>query len=247
VLAGIVLDSLEQFVPVETPEQLELQLELAGVGSRFLAFVVDLLWQLVVIVVLIALGVALIPSARRLEDLEVGSGKFQLPLLWIAIATTALFVVNFGYFVIFELLWRGQTPGKRSVGIRVVREGGFPLDATASLLRNFLRSLDSLPAFYLVGVVAAFLSPSGQRLGDLVARTLVVREPRRDGGLRLPAHRDSDAEIAADFLARRLRFPHAADASRLAHELALAAAARRGLPPPEDPEAFLQSLVRELH
>jgi uncharacterized RDD family membrane protein YckC len=241
------VESLEQFVSVETPEQLELQLELAGIGSRFLAYLVDLLWQGVLILAVVASAFALIPAARGFEDVGLGSDKLHLPLLWVAIATASIFFINFGYFVVFELLWRGQTPGKRSVGIRVVREGGFPLDATASLLRNFLRSLDSLPLFYLVGVAAAFLSPSGQRIGDLVAGTLVVREPRPGGGLRAPTARDSDPEIAADFLARRLRFPHAADATRLARELAAAAAARRGLPPPGDPEAFLQSLVRELH
>jgi len=240
------VETLEQFVPVETPEQLELQLELAGVGSRFIAYLVDLLWQLVIVLAVIALGFSLISAARSFDGMELASGRFQLPLLWIAIVTTALFIVNFGYFVIFDLLWRGQSPGKRSVGIRVVREGGFPLDGTASLIRNLLRMRDGLHGLYLVGVVAMFLSPTGQHIGDLAARTLVVRETRRAGGLRPPTARDSDPEIAADFLARRLRLPSPADATRLARELAQNAAKRRGLPPPADPEAFLQSLVSEL-
>jgi uncharacterized RDD family membrane protein YckC len=93
-----------------------------------------------------------------------------------AIVSLVLFTVNFFYFAAFETLWKGQTPGKRKLRLRVVRDGGHPIDGRSALVRNFLRTVDILPTFYLVGIVALFLSRDGKRVGDLAAGTLVVRE-----------------------------------------------------------------------
>ncbi len=86
------------------------------------------------------------------------------------------FVLYFGYYAIFEIWWNGQTPGKRKVGIRVIKDDGRPLTPAESIGRNLMRIVDWLPFFYGVGIVSAFLTKGNKRLGDLVAGSLVVRE-----------------------------------------------------------------------
>jgi len=88
----------------------------------------------------------------------------------------SLFLVFEGYFVAFEALWNGQTPGKRAVGLRVVREGGFPLDFRGAVIRNLLRIVDFLPSGYLVGVCMILFHAESRRVGDIAAGTLVIRE-----------------------------------------------------------------------
>ncbi len=100
-----------------------------------------------------------------------------LPSVWLLAAASAVFfLVFFGYFAIFEILWNGQTPGKRAIGIRVVKDSGRPLTAAESIGRNLMRIVDQLPGFYAIGIVAAVLNSRNKRLGDLVAGSMVVRE-----------------------------------------------------------------------
>jgi uncharacterized RDD family membrane protein YckC len=87
-------------------------------------------------------------------------------------------MIFFGYFVLFEAFWNGQTPGKKLLGIRVVRDGGYPLDFMASLIRNLIRIGELGLGFYAISVVVAVLSPENKRVGDLAAGTIVVRESR---------------------------------------------------------------------
>jgi uncharacterized RDD family membrane protein YckC len=144
-----------------------LDFPVAGIGSRFLAIAIDTLIQTgVAIAGLIA--VALLP---RLFSV------FQIPQVWvIAIAAFAGFVLFYGYFAIFEIVWNGQTPGKRIIHIRVIKDSGRPLTAAESIGRNLLRIVDQLPGFYALGMIVALLNPRNKRLGDLVAGSLVVRE-----------------------------------------------------------------------
>ena len=95
-----------------------------------------------------------------------------------------LFLLTYGYFAAFEALWNGQTPGKRSIGLRVISVSGRPVTAIDSILRNLLRIVDSIPGIYAVGLVSVFLTARNQRLGDLVAGTVVVHEQplQRRGG-----------------------------------------------------------------
>lgn len=182
-------DFLEDFevVTVETPENLELRLPLAGFGPRFLAQLVDSailgLVSLIVIVAAIASAAVIIPN----------SGEAEALLMPIVVMILLLIVVNVGYFMLFEWLWNGQTVGKRLCGIRVVRRGGLPLTIREVLLRNLLRMVDNLPTNGFVGLVSFFASRYQQRLGDLVADTVVVREfssrapyPWLGGGARNP-------------------------------------------------------------
>ena len=97
--------------------------------------------------------------------------------LWLlALLALLLFALTFGYFACFEVFWNGQTPGKRMIGIRVVKDSGRPLTAAETIGRNLLRILDQLPAFYAVGVVVALTNAQNKRLGDFIAGSLVVRE-----------------------------------------------------------------------
>jgi uncharacterized RDD family membrane protein YckC len=153
---------------IETPEQTPLEFAIAGVGSRFLAMTIDTLIQVVVGIV-IGVGGGLLLSA-----LNLGNG---LSSLWIVALMILFFLVLFyGYFAIFEAIWNGQTPGKRRMGIRVIKDSGRPITPAESVARNLLRLVDQLPTFYAVGVVSIALSKQNKRLGDFVAGTIVVRE-----------------------------------------------------------------------
>src|SRR5579863_385706 len=148
---------------IETPEQLRLDFAVAGIGSRFLALAIDTLIQIAIMIAsLIVIGVL---------------GLRWQPSVWvIASASAGFFLLFYGYFAFFEILWNGQTPGKRAIGIRVVKDSGRPLTAAESIGRNLLRTVDQLPAFYAVGMASALLTSGNKRLGDLVAGSMVVRE-----------------------------------------------------------------------
>jgi uncharacterized RDD family membrane protein YckC len=147
---------------IATPEGVSLEVPLAGLGSRFVALLVDLLLQSVGFALLIAVLVA------------AGSGGYAAA----AILAVAVFAIIFVYPLAFELWAGGRTPGKRWSNLRVVCDDGSPVTFRASALRNVLRLVDILPGLYLVGTIAIFATRNNQRLGDLAAGTLVVREPR---------------------------------------------------------------------
>lgn len=155
---------------VVTPEHVEVHFELAGIGSRFLAVLLDHLLQALVFIVL---GIAFFGLGIFSLDTGLTSGAFSM---WVfAIFIIIIFVVTYGYFLFFELTKNGQTPGKKAVGIRVIRDTGHPLDFRSALLRNIMRIVDSLPSMYGVGVISIFASPQYRRVGDYVAGTLVVK------------------------------------------------------------------------
>ncbi len=157
---------LEEFLQIETPENVAFDYEVAGVGSRFLAAVVD---TLLLLVLLLAVNLAL-----RLV-LIVGEWLPALSEEWVvAIFGLVSFAFFWGYYIFFELIWNGQSPGKRWVGLRVIRTEGTPISLTESLIRNLVRLVDFMPALYGAGVVTMFLNRQARRLGDLAAGTLVV-------------------------------------------------------------------------
>nr|AEQ20308.1 RDD domain-containing protein [uncultured bacterium CSLG10] len=154
---------------IETPEQMSLDLPMAGIGSRFLAMAVDTLIQIGIgLVALIAVG--FLGFAGALSGI-------QQPSVWlVAGLVIVFFLLMYGYFAFFEIIWNGQTPGKRVAGIRVVKESGRPLTAAETIGRNLLRIVDELPAFYAVGVLVALLNSKNKRIGDFIAGSIVVRE-----------------------------------------------------------------------
>jgi uncharacterized RDD family membrane protein YckC len=231
---------------IETPENVEIMLPLAGIGSRFLAYLVDLAWQSVVL--LAALVIVIVNFAgKRIPFDKNPDGTFAIPWVAVAVFDAAVFVVNFFYFAAFEALWRGQTPGKRVCRLRVVRDGGRALDGRGALIRNLVRSVDFLPSFYVVGVIAIFLGRQGKRIGDYAAGTMVVQEARATdlGGAHARAGlRDAESALIGEFLARRGGLSPASRAE-VARQLADRLAERHSAPRPNDPEAFLERLARD--
>ena len=164
------LSSLSQTIDVETPELVVFSYTIAGLGSRGLAAIIDsLICIATIIAIMIGLAVA---SPRRAPGAP--GGVFDA---WaMAIFVLAVFCVLWGYYVLFEGLADGQTPGKRLLRLRVVRDGGYSITFGASAVRNLVRLADFLPMGYAIGTVSVMFSKSGKRLGDFVAGTIVVRE-----------------------------------------------------------------------
>jgi len=230
-----------------TPEGVAFSYEVAGIGSRFAAMVVDTLLQggLLMLLTLGGGGVLNLlntsfPALARASPWAMGG------------MILAAFLVVWGYFPFFEILWNGQTPGKRVMGLRVLRENGTPIGVWEALLRNLLRLVDLLPLLppYGVGMTVMFLSPWAKRLGDYAAGTVVVREVRYrledaptplEGGevstqadLPLPPDafrrlRPEEVEMVRLFLKRRDQLTPEARA-QLAHRLALSLQERLALP-----------------
>lgn len=162
-----------QKLTIDTPEQTALEYPIAGLGSRFIAILADTAIQLVlaffVIIVASIVGIGLAVFG--------GLG----PQWIVAIVVVLLFLLNSGYFALFEIFWNGQTPGKRYVQVRVIKDDGRPIGAYEAIVRNALRLVDILPAMYGVGLVSIFLSGQSKRLGDFVAGTVVVHEKTLEG------------------------------------------------------------------
>jgi uncharacterized RDD family membrane protein YckC len=166
---------MQDFDLIETPENVELVRPLAGIGSRMIAGIIDNLLILGIDAVLLVLAIILTPySWSDMVDSTRGSGTWGL-----AVVILMFFVVYWGYFVAFEMLTNGRSPGKMHMRIRVVKEGGGPIRFTDIAIRNLLRAVDSL-GFYAVAGVCMFATRKAQRLGDLAAGTVVLSEQVRD-------------------------------------------------------------------
>ena len=166
---------MERTVTVRTPESIAFSYELAGLGSRFLALAIDMLIQIAVLVVLAIVWTAAAERfAQMLESLRVRSHAPEA--VFISVALIVVFLILYGYFIAFEMWWNGQTPGKRAMGIRVVRDAGYPVDFSASVIRNLVRVVESILGFYVSSLVSMLLSRENKRIGDLAAATIVVRD-----------------------------------------------------------------------
>ena len=199
---------LTRRVAIETPESVVLELELAGLGSRFAAAVADMALLLLLLISAL-LALAFLGGSKGLGA-------------WAGAAIILVgFVILWGYFALCEGLMNGQTPGKKAVGLRVVMDTGHPVTFAAAVTRNLLRVVDSQPGFlYFVGSVFIFFNGQHRRLGDLVAGTMVIRDRPTDQRLALAVGVAVDASIMAEapelsdeefrlleqFLARREQF-----------------------------------------
>jgi uncharacterized RDD family membrane protein YckC len=208
--------AMDRNLEVRTPESIEFSYELAGLGSRFLAVFIDLLVQ---IGILVALVIGLTYAAARIPT---GHAVHSTPAearlaesIVIALLVFVVFMIFFGYFILFETFWNGQTPGKKLLGIRVVRDGGYPVDFGGALVRNVIRIVEAGLGFYAIAAICALASPENKRFGDMAAGTIVVREGRSGAPATLQAamaraDRGSGAYLTADernlingFLTRR--------------------------------------------
>lgn len=223
----------EDFLNIQTPENVVFGYEVAGIGSRFLAALVD---TLLIAAAEFVLFLALLFAFRGFFN----SSDFTIAPWIVAVAGLLSFAILWGYYIFFELYWNGQTPGKRWAGVRVIRTDGMPITLAESVIRNLVRLVDFLPASYGVGVVAMFINEQSRRLGDLAAGTVVVRErsavtldslakpglvhlhgfktPTAEESAAWPLERltERDVEMAEDFLRRRHDLP---DSYPLAHRL----------------------------
>lgn len=191
-----------------SPEGVRLDLPIAGPGLRILAYAIDLgLLVLLLAVLLIALIVILpagnfvdhffhtffhqVARAAREAARNANAGRPNpasfgaVEGLIIAVFLLAHFAVEFGYFIVWEMLANGRSLGKYIIGLRVVRRDGMPIDLRASIVRNLMRIVDMLPEYYVVGLISMVLSPSGERLGDHVAGTIVIRLDRPQAALEI--------------------------------------------------------------
>ena len=168
---------MSRTITVATPENIQVTYQVAGVASRFLASVVDLAIQIVLFLA-VSLTIQLATGQKGMEGV-------QLSAIVSALGIILLYLLILGYATFFEMLWGGRTPGKRLFGLRVIREGGYPINLMASVIRNILRIIDfgiiplagtALVLCGLPGLLCIFLSPQYKRIGDYAAGTLVILE-----------------------------------------------------------------------
>lgn len=244
---------------------------LAGIGSRFIAVLIDTLLWFAGLFVLVLLFSLLAPAIAAFNKI---SAQWAL-----AVVIFLVFLFNWGYFTLFEAFWNGRTPGKKIAKIRVIQRSGRPIGVFESMARNFIRYIDQVPFCYAVGVIAMFATKQHQRLGDLAAGTLVVQDreqeaplwgesgsrtftaasftPREAPGephmrVTLPAASvaklsATDLEVLEGFFARRLDMP--LDVRRkLAERIAASIVAKSSLEQPEgiSTETFLEAAARDL-
>ena len=257
---------------IDTPELVDIQLPLAGIGSRFIALLVDMLiWFAGFIVLAIVLAIFL-PGIEAFS---------KISEQWaVAAAIFMVFLLFWGYFTLFEAFWNGRTPGKRVARIRVIQRSGRAISLFESMARNLVRYVDMQPfPMYAVGVIAIFATRQHQRLGDLAAGTLVVRDRVQDAPLwgesgartfTAPAFArsaptpephtayslpttgiaklsSSDLEVLEGFFARRLDMS-LETRHMLAERIAAAIQAKSGIEPPAGAsvETFLEATARQL-
>lgn len=255
----------EDHIIIETPEHIQLQYELAGIGSRALALLFDTLVQVLITGAIIALVIWLV----NYFDIA------NLRGVAMAILTGTLgFLGLVGYFVISEMTMNGQSPGKRLAGLRVVRDDGTPITFLDSAIRNLIRVVDLLPFIYTVGMIAVFFSRRAKRLGDMAAGTIVVKErvyevaelatdnadlaaapttssplsPEVEGRLRSSLHllTNADFDAATHYLERRYELANEIR-TQLAAQVALPMIERMPTVSTNDfshPEVFLEAIVR---
>jgi uncharacterized RDD family membrane protein YckC len=235
---------------IDTPELIDLEYELAGLGSRFMALFVDCLLQ----------GVAILGVVIVLAMIGIVFNPFKESRTWaLSVIVLMFFLMQWGYFAFFEIFWNGQTPGKRQARIRVINETGRRASTYEAVARNLLRAVDSLPGMYLLGSMVMFFSPQNKRLGDYVAGTVVVhdREPEETDiffntnrediieAINYAALSTNDLRLLENFLQRRLDIPIDAR-RRAAHKLASHFRQKCGVPigSNTDDENLLEVLVR---
>ena len=184
----------EETLVIETPERVPLHFALASIGNRFLACAVDHIIQIVTI------GIMIIAFTIVANYSSFGDRLSNAPKWVYAVLIVVVFILIAGYFAMFEWLWRGQTPGKRWLKLRVIREDGRPITFFEAAVRNLLRDFDIMPIpFYSIGLISVFASSKDQRIGDMVAGTVVVREREAEA----PAFAQVFASPVSDAALRR--------------------------------------------
>jgi uncharacterized RDD family membrane protein YckC len=169
----------EETLIIETPERVPLAFALASIGNRFLAVLIDHFIQYMAILI-VAWAFLSWSGVSDMDDFERSELLAQMSKWTIAIMIIVVFLIFSGYFILFEWLWNGQTPGKRLMKLRVIREDGRPITLWEAVARNLLRIFDAIPGgfipIYSLGLISIFLSSRDQRFGDMFSGTVVIRE-----------------------------------------------------------------------
>ena len=203
----------EETLIIETPERVPLEFALASIGNRFLAVAIDHFIQYLSIFLIAWMAISLgnLGGPSGIGDPE--HFFSEMPKWTLAVMIVGIFVIFASYFILFEWLWNGQTPGKRLLKLRVIREDGRPLTLWEAIARNLLRIADAIPGFvfpvYSVGLITIFLSNRDQRLGDVFAGTVVIRE-RTDEA---PSFADTFSNPVSDTAFSRVQKPVNTDAN----------------------------------
>jgi uncharacterized RDD family membrane protein YckC len=248
-------EPLDTTTDIETPEHIRFRYRAAGPVRRGLAYMLDtLIRAFVMLLFVVFLSLGDVVSQGSLQGLSTG------------LVLVVLFGLEWGYFVLFETLWNGGTPGKKALKLRVVKEGGHPITFVDSVLRNLLRAADFLPpagnvGSYAVGVLVMASDQRFRRLGDLVAGTMVIVEERQDvaapvriypppspaelEGLPARPHLLSAEREALDLFVRRVGTLSPAREAELAEMVAPKLAHRFGVPY-ADPSRFLSVLYHRM-
>ena len=211
-MAAQIIETEETLI-IETPERVPLAFALASIGNRFIAVAIDHAIQyvsiaLIALLFLFAAGLFGDGSESVIDSVGVNTPKWIVAVLIIVV-----FVLFSGYFAFFEWWWDGQTPGKRLMKLRVIREDGRPITLWEAIARNLLRIFDAIPGFvipiYSVGLIVVFLNSRDQRVGDMFAGTVVIRE-RTDEA---PTFAETFSNPVADAAFRRVQQRTAFDAN----------------------------------
>ncbi|MGD0940515.1 MAG: RDD family protein [Terracidiphilus sp.] len=257
---------------IDTPELVDIEMPLAGIGSRFIALLIDtLIWTagFLVLLIIFVIVVASFDTPPAMSE------------RWVTVLiVSCTFLLNLGYFVLFEAFWNGRTPGKRVAHIRVIQRSGRAIGLFESMARNLVRYVDMQPVpIYAVGVITMFATRQHQRLGDLAAGTLVVRDREQEApswgdsaartftaqifsasarapephmAFLLPATgierlSSTDLEVLEGFFARRLDMPMPTRQA-LAERIAGAIQAKSGIERPAGAsvETFLEATAHQL-
>jgi len=161
------MNYLDETLNIDTPENVAFGYNIAGIGSRFLAALTDTFF-IFIIELLVLLPVLFFLGSQTVAE--------NLTTWVMALLSLLAFVFFWGYYIFFELIWNGQSPGKRIIGLRVVRRDGTPVTFSEVLIRNLLRIIDLLPTGYGIGLIVMFIDSQSRRLGDMAAGTLVVHD-----------------------------------------------------------------------
>ena len=245
----------DETLNIDTPENVAFGYTVAGIGSRFLAALVDT--TIIVLLQLIVIGTSafILRAAKLMSELDAWAA---------AIFGLISFLLFWGYYIFFEMLWNGQSPGKRWAGLRVIRLDGTPVTLAESIIRNLVRLIDFMPIGYGIGIVTMFANDQARRLGDMAAGSLVVHDggeisiqsiaahghlaipvnlPGLSPGLPLERLQQQDIQMIEDFLARRAQL---ANTALLANQILKSMYARMDAEPPADtsrPEGQLYALL----
>ncbi len=265
------MDMSSDQLSIDTPELVAIEMPLAGIGSRFIALLVDYLICGAGLLFLLIVFAIIFPASAHSQTIQ-PSGPWPSSF-------SLSFCFNWGYFTLFEAFWNGRTPGKRVARIRVIQRSGRAIGLFESMARNLVRYVDQIPFFYAVGVITMFATKQHQRLGDLAAGTLVVRDreeetplwgesgartftapsfasaapvPEPHYAVTLPVTgiaklSTADLEVLEGFLSRRLDMGLQTRYA-LAMRIASAIQAKSGLEPPSNTsvETFLEATARQL-